>query len=631
MKKLFLFLFLSQAISGFTQSDSNQISDEQLQHSFALFKELISMPNDAHFPDDIDVNVQWLEKAFVSRGFTTERLSTSTVPLLLIEKRTTDSSAPTVLFYMHADGQPVDKRFWFQENPYNIILKAQAEGGGFDAIDWSRLQTDIIDHDWRFFGRAVSDAKGPIAMYLTALDVLASQNVDVAYNIKVIVDFEEEIGSPRIPQAVVDYKQKLMADMLVIFDGPRHSTNKPTLTFGARGIGTITLTVFGPLFPQHSGHYGNYVPNPAVRLAQLIASMKDKDGRVTIPGYYDGIQLDKKTKSILAKIPDDENQLNAHLGIAKAEQGVGPSYQEALQYPSLNVRGMSSGWVGDEARTIVPSTAKAEIDIRLVLESDGDRLIELVKEHIQNQGYYITDKKPTSQERAQHERIVMIESRKSYKAFRTEYDAPIGLWLTSAMTNAFGEEPIRIRTSGGSIPISPFVNTLGVPAVTVPTVNKDNNQHSPNENLRVGNYIEGIQTMLAILTEPISGSLTSDDELVYSAAKDYLDGLYEVDTAKIIRSVDPKLTKLGMWYSDEEKTWYGPGTMTFDQLVSLSAKWNKNGDQVTADTPYGIEVLDIESQTATAKVTAAWGIDYLQLVKRDGQWKILNILWQSMP
>lgn len=631
MKGLLFFLFLAQTISIFGQRSNHEISPEQLQESFNLFKEMIAIPNDAHYPEDIEKNVIWLEKAFGKRGFTSKRLQTETVPLLLCEKRAADPSAQTVLFYMHGDGQPVDPQFWFQENPYNIQLKKQAEGGGFDDIDWSRLQTDNINLDWRFYGRAVSDAKGPIAMYITALDILASKKTKVDYNIKIIVDFEEEIGSPRIPQAVVDYKQDLEADMLVIFDGPRHSSNEPTLTFGARGIGTISLTLFGPLFPQHSGHYGNYAPNPAVRLAQLISSMKNDEGRVTIPGFYDGITIDKKTKEILAKVPDDENQINAKLGIAKADQGIADTYQEALQYPSLNIRGMSSGWVGNEARTIIPSAATAEIDIRLVLESDGERLIELVKQHIRDQGYFITDKKPSSRERAQHDRIIQFNSRKSYKAFRTDYDSQIGEWLTSAMTSAFGKEPIRVRTSGGSIPISPFVNTLDVPAVTVPTVNKDNNQHSPNENLRLGNYIEGIQTMIAILTEPIKESATSDEKLVYAAAKDYLDGLYGVDSTKIIRSVDPELTKLGMWYSDDEKAWYGPGLMTYDQLVSLSAKWNQNGDQADKDSPYDIQILDIESKTASAKVTAVWGIDYMQLVKRDGKWKILNILWQSMP
>ena len=183
--------------------------------------------------------------------------------------------------------------------------------------------------------------------------------------------------------------------------------------------------------------------------------------------------------------------------------GVAPTYQESLQYPSLNVRGLRSGWVGEEARTIVPATATAEIDIRLVLESDPDRLIKLVRDHIANQGYYLTEGEPTGEERATHKRICQFSSSTSYLAFRTDFDSEVGRWLDRALVNAFGEAPIKQRTSGGSIPISPFVIELGVPAVTVPTVNRDNNQHSPNENIRIGNYVDGIKTIHHILIEAL--------------------------------------------------------------------------------------------------------------------------------
>ena len=491
-----IFIFVSLNVFG------QQLNRSEKFTAFNLLKECIAIPNDAVYPDDILENIDWLENQFAKRGFTYKRLQTETVPMLLLE-RPQETNKRTVLFYMHGDGQAVDPQFWFQENPYELTLKEQATEGGFDAIDWNELDADDINADWRLFGRAAADAKGPIIMFLAGLDYLKRNGIEVPYNVKIIIDFEEEIGSPQIPKAVVEYKQDLKADMLVIFDGPRHSSNLPTLTFGARGIGTVTLTVYGPVFPQHSGHYGNYAPNPAIRLAQLLSSMKADNGRVLIDGYYDGITLSDELKRQLNKVPDDENVIKAKIGIGGTDTGVASTYQEALQYPSLNVRGLSSGWVGNEARTIIPATATAEIDVRLVLESDGERLIRLVKQHIKDQGYLVLDRKPTSQERATNNKIIKFSTRKSYKAFRTEFDTPIGNWLSAAMTKAFGTEPIKIRTSGGSIPISPFVNTLDIPAVTVPTVNKDNNQHSPNENLRVGNFIEGIETMIALLTQPI--------------------------------------------------------------------------------------------------------------------------------
>ena len=302
------------------------------------------------------------------------------------------------------------------------------------------------------------------------------------------------------PQAVLENRDRLAADYLVIFDGPLHRLNKPTLTFGARGIFTVELTTYGPIVPQHSGHFGNYVPNPAFKLAKLLASMKDDDGRVLIPGYYDGIVLDNKTKTLLKATPHNEEQLQEIIQVGHFDR-VAPNYQEAIQYPSLNVRGMQSGWINEKVRTIIPAWAKAEIDVRIVKESDPERLSKLIKTHIENQGYVVIDREPTKEERLAHPKLATYTSEISYQSFRTPMESPIGVWLQKALVRAFDEEPIRIRMSGGSIPISPFVNTLNLPAVTVPTVNRDNNQHSPNENLRLGNYRDGIKTILAILTE----------------------------------------------------------------------------------------------------------------------------------
>jgi acetylornithine deacetylase/succinyl-diaminopimelate desuccinylase-like protein len=254
---------------------------------------------------------------------------------------------------------------------------------------------------------------------------------------------------------------------------------------------------------QHSGHWGNYVPNPALRLAQVLASTKDEQGRVTIPGFYDGIEIDAETRRVLEAVPEDLPALHRRLGIAAPDR-VASSPQEAIQYPSLNVRGLRSAWVGEDARTIVPDQAVAEIDLRLVRESDPDRLLALVRKHIEGLGYHvISGRDPTDAERATHPRLLRFDARVSYRAFRTEIDSEPGRWLTSALERSFDEPPVIIRTMGGSVPISPFVEALGVPAVLVGTVNPDNNQHAANENLRVLDFVNGIRTMAAILTEPL--------------------------------------------------------------------------------------------------------------------------------
>ena len=463
-----------------------------------MLKELLSIPNDAFYPDDIEKNVMWCESAFTERGFSTTRIPTKTVPLLLAE-RSHKKAKKTVLIYLQIDGQPVDSTRWFQDSPYTPVLQKKV-GEEWQEIPWDNIVE--YEDDWRVFARSTSDAKGPVAMFLTALDAIETEKMVPNFNIKVIMDFEEELGSPHLPKAVLDNQEALKADMLIIFDGPRHITNKPTLTFGARGISTITLTTYGPVVPQHSGHFGNYAPNPALRLAKLLASMKDDEGRVTIPGFYDGITIDAETEKILKSVPDNESEIKKRLQIAATDQ-VGSYYQEAIQYPSLNIRGMQSGWIDEKVRTIIPGWARAEIDVRLVLESDPERLISLIKNHIEGEGYLVLDHEPTAEERLANAKIATFTSEISYQSFRTDFDSEVGVWLRNALKNAFDEEPIRIRMSGGSIPISPFVTTLGIPAVTVPTVNRDNNQHSPNENLRLGNYREGVKTMIAILNEKL--------------------------------------------------------------------------------------------------------------------------------
>ena len=501
MKQLLSFYVLLCGLSLFAQKQKqlDALAVEFTQKSLPLFKEVLSIPNDAFYPDWIEQNVQWSEKNFAQRGFTTARISTNAAPLLLAS-RSFPNAKKTVLVYLQMDGQPVDPSRWAQDDPYQPVVKKQNPEGQWEIIDWTALED--YQEDWRIFARSASDAKGPVAMFLAAMDALAKIEQNPNYNLKVILDFEEELGSPNLPEAVEENREMLAADLLVIFDGPMHRLNKPTLSFGARGIATIQLTTYGPIVPQHSGHFGNYVPNPAFKLAKLLASMKDEQGKVLIPGYYDGIVLDAATKDILKATPHDEKQLQDLIQVGDFDR-VGPNYQEAIQYPSLNIRGMQSGWINEKVRTIIPAWARAEIDVRLVKESKPERLLHLIKQHIENQGYLVLDREPTKEERLAHPKVATFTHKIAYQSFRTPLDSEIGLWLRKALIRGFGEEPIRVRMSGGSIPISPFVNTLGLPAVAVPTVNRDNNQHSPNENLRLGNYRDGIKTILAILTEKL--------------------------------------------------------------------------------------------------------------------------------
>ncbi|MFS4449314.1 M20/M25/M40 family metallo-hydrolase [Maribacter sp. 2307UL18-2] len=494
MKKIFLLALCLAAFSASSQEDAQL--KRQVRQAINEIRSFVKIPNDALDHADINRNLTWLEKTFNARGFNSSILATEGESLFFASLPMVDSK-PTILFYMHLDGQSVDPSKWNQPDPYEVVLKSP-EVDNWKNQAFEDLNEDI-DYDWRLFGRSTSDDKGPIVMFLNTIDLLNENEVEIPFNIKVILDSEEERSSKPLPKAVKTYRELLEADFLVINDGPVHVSGKPTIIYGCRGITTLSLTTHGPVKPQHSGHYGNYAPNPGFQLAQVLATMKDADGRVRIEGYYDGITLDENAMSVLKSVPDDATTINTNLAI-KTPEKVGTFYQEALQYPSLNIRGLGSGWIGDQARTIVPESATAELDLRLVPESDGRKLKDLVKTHIKKQGFHIMDTVPTRAQRMAHDKIMTITEGNVTDAFRTDLTNPYGDFLVNTLKTTLNEDVVQIRIMGGTVPISPFINELKIPAFIVPMVNPDNNQHSPNENLRIGQIAYGIRVFYGLLS-----------------------------------------------------------------------------------------------------------------------------------
>lgn len=482
------------------QKKLNEVADKYSVSSLDMFVDMLSVPNDSHDREMLSNNIRWFDKAFRDRGFILKRLETPSVPALLIERKVMNSSK-TILFYMHGDGQPVHETDWDQDSPWKPVFKKVDTEGNWNIISPEDVKNGF-NHEYRIFGRSSSDDKGPLAMFLAAVDAIDDAGIKPDFNIKIFLDFEEEIGSPYLAELVEAHTKELDSDILIVFDGPNHNSNKPTLCFGARGITRITLTTYGARSALHSGHYGNYSPNPAFIMAGLLSSMKDDDGKVLIPGFYDGIELTPEEQSVLERVPDDEEEIKRKLGIASSDR-VGKTYQESLQYPSLNIRGLQAGQTGENVTNIVPDRCVAEIDIRTVPESDPERLAGLVEQHIRSKGFYITDEDPSDEIRMKYSRIIKFERPSWYQGFRTSMESKPSIWLNSAMIRAFGNEPVKLRILGGSLPITPFINALDIPAVIVPTVNPDNNQHGPNENLRLGNYRDGIKIMIAILTEKL--------------------------------------------------------------------------------------------------------------------------------
>jgi acetylornithine deacetylase/succinyl-diaminopimelate desuccinylase-like protein len=467
----------------------------------AIVRELVealSIPNVAADRENIRKKAEHLAGTLARRRFTASLLETEGNPLVFGE-RTTPGATRTVLYYIHYDGQPVNPSLWKQESPWKPILRdGRMEDGGKEIPALATLET--FEPDWRLYARSASDDTSPIIALMAAVDALDGAGIPMASNLKVVLDGEEEAGSPSLVPAIARYRDQLHADLMLILDGPIHPSNRPTLVFGARGNLTVNLTVYGPKFSLHSGHYGNWVPNPGMRLAQLLATMKDDRGRVLIPGFYEGVRLSAEDRKILAAIPDDEAALLKLFGVAEPDL-VGESLQEAIQYPSLNVRGLESAYVGAGARTIIPDRATAAIDVRLVKETRGSDLLAKIQAHIESQGYHLVDSDPDDDTRARYPKIARIESPRgeATAAYRTEMSDPEAESLAASLRAIFGEEPVRIRTSGGTVPIAAFIEALGFPAVSVPTVNFDNNQHGENENVRIGHFFRAVTILGATL------------------------------------------------------------------------------------------------------------------------------------
>ena len=461
--------------------------------------DLLSIPNVASDRPNIRRNAERLRSMLDRRGFAAELLDSDGNPLVY-GRLDVPGARRTLLVYAHYDGQPVNPALWKQASAFVPVLRDdRLEDGGREVPGLAALER--FEPSWRIYARSASDDKSPIVAFLTAIDALKASGIAPSSNLRVILDGEEEAGSPSLVPAIARYRDKLAADLMLLLDGPMHPSARPTLVFGARGLVTIRLTVYGPKVPLHSGHYGNWVPNPAMRLAALLASCKDERGRILIEGFYESIgEPTPDEEAMLAEVPDDPAGLQKLFGIS-APENPELSLQAALQLPTFNVHGLSSMYVGGEARTVIPDRAEAAIDIRLVKETPAMRIVERVRAHLVRQGYHVVSGEPDDQTRARYSKIVKftVEPGGS-NAVRTSPLHPVARQLTDALTRTFGEAPVRIRTSGGWLPIAPFIEALGFPAVIMGIVNVDNNQHGENENLRLDAFFGGITTIAVALT-----------------------------------------------------------------------------------------------------------------------------------
>ncbi len=456
------------------------------------FSDLLAIPNLASDRPNIERNAAAIRVLYEKRGLTTQLLALEGAPPVVVADLLAPGATRTIAIYAHYDGQPVDPAKW-KRDPWKPVMRDLA---GRD-VNWRAAKT--IDPEWRLYARSAGDDKAPIIAALAALDALRANGVKPSVNLRFVFEGEEEAGSPHLAQYLEKYPKILRPDAWILCDGPVHQSRRAELFFGARGTVDLELTVYGPVKGLHDGHYGNWVPNPIVRLTHLLDSMRDENGRILIKGFYDDVKpASEAERAALAKIPDVETELRREFQIA-ATEGEGRPLNELLLQPALNVRGIESGHVGEKASNTIQTEARASIDFRLVPNETPDSIKPLVERHIEAQGYKVVHEAPDVATRMKNPKIVRLDWGAGYPPARTALDLPLSREIVKIMSAA-GHDPVLLPTVGGSIPMYLFQQPNDIPVIGLPIANHDDNQHSNDENLRLQNLWDGIEIYAALFS-----------------------------------------------------------------------------------------------------------------------------------
>ena len=488
----------------FLEAQQAQVRQYRPANEHAILSEffdLLAIPNVASDSAGIARNAAFITGMMTRRGLSPRLLlpSDKKSPPLIYGEWRVPGAARTIVFYAHYDGQPTDPAKWTGSEPWKPVLRtAPLERAG--KIVPMPPRASRIDPEYRVYARSASDDKAGVMAIIAAIDALKAASQAPRVNVKIVFDGEEENGSPHLDEILRANADLLKADAWIICDGPVHQSGRKQVVYGVRGDMNVDVTVYGANRPLHSGHYGNWAPNPAFLLASLLASMKDESGRVLISGWYDDVvPLGELEKKAIRALPPFDDSLRVQLGLGKTD-GNGQSLAELINQPSLNINGFVSAEAGARARNVIPTIAMATLDIRLVKSVDHKRQLERLIAHVRKQGYTVLDREPTREERLRHPRIATITQRGGgYNAERTPMDLPISRSVLAAVESFFPGRTLAIPTLGGSLPLSVISEALKVPTITVPIANYDNNQHAEDESIRVQNLWDGIDTMAALM------------------------------------------------------------------------------------------------------------------------------------
>ncbi|HEV2286103.1 MAG TPA: M20/M25/M40 family metallo-hydrolase [Steroidobacteraceae bacterium] len=462
------------------------------------FVTLLSMPNVATNVADVDRNAAWIEQQLRSRGFTTQLLRAAPgTPASVFAQRQVRGARRTVIFYAHYDGQPVGQRGWLTP-PFEPVMRTALAGG--QTVDW-RAVAPPFDPEWRLFARSAGDDKASIEAMLAALDALEASHIRPTVNIKLLYEGEEEQGSTHFAALVAKNLDLLRGDLLIMGDGPMHQSGRQMVNFGNRGFIGLTLSVYGATRPLHDGHYGSWAPSPAVSIAHLIASLRDDDGHILIPHFYDDVApVSAADRAALAAMPPVEADLKRALGLAR---NVGPArLADGYLAPTLNVRAIHVGDEGLAAANAIATHADASLDFRLAPGETPQHTRELLEQYLTSQGWFIVRADPDLETRLAHGRIVkVVWDEGGAIATKTPLELAASRAVVASIGRTVGYSPIELPIVGASSGMADIVGQLEVPMAGVSIANYDDNQHAENENLRLGNLWDGIEVYAGLLAD----------------------------------------------------------------------------------------------------------------------------------
>lgn len=394
-------------------------------------------------------------------GLNTRVIPTAGWPMVLGE-RIERPGAPTVLLYGHYDVQPPDPLEEWITPPFEPTIR-----------------------DGRLYARGVGDNKGQHLAQILALKSLLAVRGALPCNVKVLLEGEEEVGSPHMPAFIQEHRDDVMADLVITSDGPVDESGRSRILFGVRGVLSFELRARGANRDLHSGNFGGVAPNPIWTLVHLLATMKNERGGVTIEGFYDDVlPLTPLEQEALAKLPVDEEAVKSSLGIAEFDEPRERGYFERLAaWPTFTINGFHGGYGGPGLKTVLPHEAVVKCDVRLVEAQKADDIFAKIEAHVRK-----------------HAPNVEVIRQGSMEPSKTPLDSPYTEPIRRGVALGQGEEPLLVPALGGSLPDYVFTKVLGIPAFGVPYANPDESNHAPNENLELERFIKGIKTGAAMLT-----------------------------------------------------------------------------------------------------------------------------------